>query len=1371
MSRRVSAGVFGVCSLALAWAPALRGDITDVSVSGVTSTQAILSYTAPDQNSCSVEVSENVTYTPLVHDVDPLLFSGANLDVRPGAISYQTSRTFVAGKRAAEVGLDGRRYSRALQALTPHFFRITCGLDQATGSFATANIPLGTTYFDPIPTDRSAPGVAAWPGFYGRNRSDFVIDPQTGLKILRGTLPQDGFDLHTGLTILEAQDMSAGGWTPTNGCTGVTACLNGNGSAIVNSTGNTGALFVSNRDNAALFQVKSYQQNFSYDWTELHLTAWCSDSSCGSAAPADLTLNVCLTVNRVTCEGPGINQVVGATTVSYTIGGTNPILLDWTSEPSKLNMWEMYYFSGTVNVTQGSPVVTWASGDVFSIWWTNGSVININGANYKIASIQNDQSLTLAQAWNGSSGTTAFAANNSGFLVRKTTNSTNAISLGNATFDYGYSVTLQGDSSGLQLLNWVCSPVQQDLGGGVMGRLCNTMQGLYAVESATGVHRSLGVPAVYVPGQYSGTPCPEGLSASVFDATDPNKFYCLAQDATGRSSIFSMKYYGDFADSGPLNYNVYTLEGQTCNASHTNQPCMDQVNLTPPPNHLEAQLSTYPDWPLAPTKFIAIGGAQGNKIGLWGHMGTQNSRGWQFAFDPSTAKIVGAIPTFRYWPARWSGIHSWNNIQDPSYIRMPIGDLATQSTALSGNDTPGLGPYGAKFLSYWNGAAWNTGAMPATGQACPAQPANSSIAPSDWPSGNNCVRIQVDGETCDPSPGVLTNGTVSSGTTLDSIVASGNVWIPALDGHPITINGVQYTFHYLSASTGTLTPPAPSAYSNQPYVLLVESAINNPKCGNPAAYYLQDAAERDVLLFTSGNPWTWQQQTNEFMRLILKNGNDWTLQRGYSGQPFQNPWAPGMMIWQYQSSCPFTGEVAYEACSVMWNFAADPMGQNATGTTLLQDPGDIAGHTGSAFGAGFGADAKPYSQGVLSCAPGTDWTGTQQNPCYFVRQGPIPNYMTTPLYFPTAMPPFGGLLGIGFPNIVESHPTFDQTAAPPAERRWFLDARPMNGGPLMVGTSTSPGVNVGGYLWKFTYAQRGCSSAAACTSQRKLLPTLSSINRFPLLDISSPATCASPRGGRRNDCKDTIQTTAADWFKYCVAERAGECRFDSSPGDLYVNGPLSQPYCDYPGVAVTGGGTFDPCIGPAGAYTHAIVQIGIGAPNTHDWTGANSRVLTHGLMRFRWFTPFWNVRTFDDASWMFWRADWLGGVRSEWMAAKMLPYPASDGIDRSSFIPTPVTITPSDPTTAAAQVEFGYSENGPADQFFCTSRQEVCVKGAQSGSDYGYAGDNPPPLPCNSGCVINVPALSQRILYYRIRFFNAQGQSISATAPVAVAVP
>ena len=120
MTQRIAIAFF-TCLLPAA------AQITNVSVQGVTATQAILSYTAPDNVVCTAEVSESASFALLVHDVDAALFPGSNLDNRAESMSSGRERVFVVGKRRAEKAANGTWYSRALQAYTPHYDRITCG--------------------------------------------------------------------------------------------------------------------------------------------------------------------------------------------------------------------------------------------------------------------------------------------------------------------------------------------------------------------------------------------------------------------------------------------------------------------------------------------------------------------------------------------------------------------------------------------------------------------------------------------------------------------------------------------------------------------------------------------------------------------------------------------------------------------------------------------------------------------------------------------------------------------------------------------------------------------------------------------------------------------------------------------------------------------------------------------------------------------------------------------------------------------------------------------------------------------------------------------------------------------------------------------
>jgi hypothetical protein len=164
--------------------------ITNVQVTGTISLQAVLTYTAPDTNPCSLQVSESASLTSLVHDVDPTLFTGANSD-GGGSVN----RTWVIGRRKADMAADGKRYSRALQCNTKHYYRLTCGSDQVTGNFTTSNIPLGRTLSEAILIDRNNPGNYTFPDYDPNNRNNqTIIDPQTGVLLKPLTTPADDTD-------------------------------------------------------------------------------------------------------------------------------------------------------------------------------------------------------------------------------------------------------------------------------------------------------------------------------------------------------------------------------------------------------------------------------------------------------------------------------------------------------------------------------------------------------------------------------------------------------------------------------------------------------------------------------------------------------------------------------------------------------------------------------------------------------------------------------------------------------------------------------------------------------------------------------------------------------------------------------------------------------------------------------------------------------------------------------------------------------------------------------------------------------------------------------------------------------------------------
>ncbi len=151
----------------------------------VSNTQALITFAAPNDNPCTIRVSESPTMSPLVHAVDSALFSSADT-VAAGA------GLFVAGKRVTRHALDGNDYSLALQANTLHYWDRTCGSSVDTGTFTTANIPAGSTLAEPPTANPSVPGAWNLPTITGL-RTQQIVDPVTGVLLSPVSLPAERF--------------------------------------------------------------------------------------------------------------------------------------------------------------------------------------------------------------------------------------------------------------------------------------------------------------------------------------------------------------------------------------------------------------------------------------------------------------------------------------------------------------------------------------------------------------------------------------------------------------------------------------------------------------------------------------------------------------------------------------------------------------------------------------------------------------------------------------------------------------------------------------------------------------------------------------------------------------------------------------------------------------------------------------------------------------------------------------------------------------------------------------------------------------------------------------------------------------------------
>jgi hypothetical protein len=313
-------------------------------------------------------------------------------------------------------------------------------------------------------------------------------------------------------------------------------------------------------------------------------------------------------------------------------------------------------------------------------------------------------------------------------------------------------------------------------------------------------------------------------------------------------------------------------------------------------------------------------------------------------------------------------------------------------------------------------------------------------------------------------------------------------------------------------------------------------------------------------------------------------------------------------------------------------------------------------------------------------------------------------------------------------------------------QQWVIDGRPRT---LTYAKPTVTPVGTSGQLYKLVWT--------AGKFHRKVIPTSAFCGAHPLTDISGPG--------------QSIADSSADSWKYCVAERPGECFSGSAAGDVYANCPgVTQPSCYSSTTDSSGNELVDICVEDTPPYADVVVQVGLDGFK-RDQNGSRSRVISRALSQPRRNGAYFNAHVTADGRWALAQARWLDGVKSQAVAIRLPSFGAPDSVNRATFVPLHVQVAPVTGTDNVV-AEFGYD---PA--FSCTSRQEACVSvtGGSSpmqvseSTPYYWASDTYAGVPCSSGCTVTIPAVSQRVVYYRIKHRRADG-SLVATGSTEVAV-
>lgn len=459
-----------------------------------------------------------------------------------------------------------------------------------------------------------------------------------------------------------------------------------------------------------------------------------------------------------------------------------------------------------------------------------------------------------------------------------------------------------------------------------------------------------------------------------------------------------------------------------------------------------------------------------------------------------------------------------------------------------------------------------------------------------------------------------------------------------------------------------------------------------------------------------------------FLFLRKAAANQWIVMRNY-----QVPHGPSLKETTSKAVAHKAGWKLRMACSAATDsgYAWVRFATDKHGTEILRDNGLSRAEHGDVTSLG----------NVMSA-----YDSTTDRFGRFFWKSPIPNRVGTPAEEKVlAGKTFGGISvheAPVFRDFIQTHPSWRQTAAAERERQWYLDGNPFanqsGGNYHLWRQNASP---ISGSLFKL--------NGLASPLERKILPVLAWSGRTQLEEISAPAS--------------RITGEEKDAWKYCVADFDKECVEGSRAGDVYLNIPsmLNDGYC---------GNAFyfhRPCF--TSMVNHGIGISQYGVTNS----GAPDRFLTGHFQRYNATWTYSNAAALPDGSWALIGGSWLEGARNELLLVKLPPYPDKDPVDRTQYVPVKVEV-PRVAGATRARLRFGYSENGPADRYFCTSRKEACVTGGQP---FAWAGEPQALEACANGCTLAAPAISGRVLHFVVDWFDESRNLVRTGGRGAVAVP
>jgi hypothetical protein len=266
--------------------------------------------------------------------------------------------------------------------------------------------------------------------------------------------------------------------------------------------------------------------------------------------------------------------------------------------------------------------------------------------------------------------------------------------------------------------------------------------------------------------------------------------------------------------------------------------------------------------------------------------------------------------------------------------------------------------------------------------------------------------------------------------------------------------------------------------------------------------------------------------------------------------------------------------------------------------------------------------------------------------------------------------------------------------------------------------------------------------ASGCGAYDRRIPMFAQAGPYQMADMSGPG----------------VTITDSDEGKYCIANRANECRTGSSIGDIYV----SSKWWDNTTTCYrnTNEAT-NPCVYRPLPVMGWGVVFSLAAAENEGNAVQRVTMAMNGPGRQYHFTK---LSVMPDGQWFLFPSAWTNGISSDWYLAKV-PLPDRDTTNRSTWVPVKINVG-SGLTAGKVVAKFGYGEYGTATSYYGTTRAENTVAtgatvnlttpfefydGTANDEVDGTDGQD-----CASGCTITIPAIAGRVVYWEL-FANSSG--------------